>query len=55
MGFYGDEFHTTRFDHLVVNELESLILSKEVLQEVEAIVDQKQQTKKEMIWRQRLM
>jgi hypothetical protein len=40
MGFYGDEFHTTRSNHLVV-ELESLILLKEVLQEVEAIVDQK--------------
>jgi hypothetical protein len=55
MGFYGDEFHTTRSDHLVVNELEKFILSKEVLQEVEAIVDQKQQIEKEMIWRQRLM
>jgi hypothetical protein len=41
MGFYGDEFQTTRFNHLVVDELESLILLEEVLQEVEAIVDQK--------------
>jgi hypothetical protein len=37
VGFYGDEFHTIRFDHLVVNELESSIVSKEVLHEVEAI------------------
>jgi hypothetical protein len=37
VGFYGDEFHTIGFDHLDVNELESSILSKEVLHEVEAI------------------
>jgi hypothetical protein len=41
VGFYGDEFHITRSNHLVVDEPESLILLEEVLQEVEPIVDQK--------------
>jgi len=31
VGSYGDEFHTIKFDHFVVDELESLILLKEVL------------------------
>jgi hypothetical protein len=41
MGFYGDEFHTTRSNHLVVDELENLTLLEVVLQEVEVIVDKK--------------
>jgi hypothetical protein len=40
---------------LVVDELESLILLEEVLQEVEAIVDQKWQIEKGAIRRQWLM
>jgi hypothetical protein len=39
----------------LVVELESLILLKEVLQEVEAIVDQKWQTREKTIWKQWLM
>jgi hypothetical protein len=35
------ELHNTRFDDVVINELESLILSKKVLQEIKAIADEK--------------
>jgi hypothetical protein len=39
MGTYcSNELHTIDSNDLVVNELESLILSKEVLQEVEAVI-----------------
>ncbi len=30
MGSYGDDIHAIRSNHLVVNKLESLIMSKEV-------------------------
>ncbi len=35
------ELHNTRFDDVVINELESLILSKKVLQEIKTIVNEK--------------
>ncbi len=46
------ELHNTRFDDVVINELESLILSKKVLQEIKAIADEKWQVEEEVFWRQ---
>jgi hypothetical protein len=40
VGSYQVEFHTTRFNHMVVNDLESSILSKEVLQKVDAVANE---------------
>jgi len=37
MGSHQVEFHTTRFNHMVVDDLESLILWKEVLQKVDIV------------------
>jgi hypothetical protein len=45
VGSYQAKFHTTRFNHVVVDELESSILSKEVLQKVEVRAYEDQQAK----------
>jgi hypothetical protein len=50
--YWLKELHNTRFDDVVINELESLILSKKVLQEIKAIADEKWQVEEEVFWRQ---
>ncbi len=46
------ELHNTRSNDVVINKLESLILSTNMLQEIEVISDEKQRTKKEAVWKQ---
>jgi hypothetical protein len=56
MGIYcSNELHTIDSDDLVVNELESSILSKEVLQEVETIAAEERRVEEKVIWKQRLI
>jgi hypothetical protein len=56
MGIYcSNELHTIDFDDLVVNELESLILSKKVLPEVEVVAAEECQVEKKVIWKQQLI
>lgn len=56
MGTYcSNELHIINFDDLVVNELESLILSHDVLQEVEDVATKEHQAEKKEIWKQRLI
>ncbi len=49
MGFYGDDIHTIRYDHLVVNKLEGLIMSKGGVHEVEAIPNEEQQVEEQNV------
>lgn len=46
--YYFKKIHNTRFDDVVINKLESLILSKKVLQEIKAIANEKWQVEKEV-------
>ncbi len=39
--YYLKELHNTRSNDVVINKLENLILSKEVLQEIETIANEK--------------
>jgi hypothetical protein len=41
LDFYIDEFHIVKYGNLFVNNLESFMLSREVLQ-VEGVVDEEQ-------------
>jgi len=45
VGSYQVEFHTTRFNHMVVDDLESSILSKEMLQKVDVVANENRQAK----------
>lgn len=56
MGTYcSNELHIIDSDDLVVNDIESLILSHDVLQEVEDVATKEHQAEEKEIWKQRLI
>jgi hypothetical protein len=51
VGSYGDNIHVIRYDHLVVNKLEGLIMSKEVCMRLKLYLMKSDKLKKKMFWR----
>ncbi len=45
------KLHNTRFNDVVINELKSLILLIEVLQEIEAVANEEQWANEEIAWK----
>ncbi len=51
VGLYGDDIHAIRSDHLVVDKLEGLIMSKEVCMRLKLYLMKSDKLKTKMLWR----